>query len=430
MEPIIHPTTLRRIPPGAPPKRSSEGRIPRPRRAASLWRFAARTYPIASAGASSAARTYRRCSACPPRCPGARRLRPWRFRGWWGREDARRRQGGVRLGRGGSASRARTVGRRDSFDGGGVGVRDWRIRGGSLPRLAPCDIVGVAASPVRLRRRRDDPHRVVAPARRRRRRRRRRGRVSVRVPLRVGRADRCEVHRRGSGRVRRAGARRRKGDGRFIAGRQRAGDGVVPPRRRSRRFVLPGGFLARGAEGAGMPSGGAASGGATYESVAGVAGIRSSANADRTSVSSVVRCAFATLASRARGSTAAETTRIRPGMDPRASAAGSRPCVRHAPRLTSAGFVPVRIFVDGSDANALGDSAIFSTPSRRTRGCGRSSRVPRGAPRWCPWRVRTSRAPGTPSAAPRGDRAGPKTRARRVASSPASSFPRAWFRRR
>jgi len=40
------------------------------------------------------------------------------------------------------------------------------------------------------------------------------------------------------------------------------------------------------------------------------------------------------------------------------------------PRLTSAGFVPVRIFVDGSDANALGDSAIFQyavAPDARVR---------------------------------------------------------------
>ena len=124
------------------------------------------------------------------------------------------------------------------------------------------------------------------------------------------------------------------------------------------------GFLARGAEGAGMPSGGAASGGATYESVADVAGIRSSANADRTSVSSVVRCAF--------GDARVAGTWIHRGGNGAGIGGGgvaSVLCVP-PPRLTSAGFVPVRIFVDGSDANALGDSAIFQyavAPDARVR---------------------------------------------------------------
>ena len=130
------------------------------------------------------------------------------------------------------------------------------------------------------------------------------------------------------------------------------------------------GFLARGAEGAGMPSGGAASGGATYESVAGVAGIHW--KSDRTS-SSVVRCAFGDAfvagAWIHRGGNGNDEhshwddTRVHGG------GVTSVSCVT-PPRLTSAGFVPVRIFVDGSDANALGDSAIFQyavSPDARTR---------------------------------------------------------------
>jgi len=130
------------------------------------------------------------------------------------------------------------------------------------------------------------------------------------------------------------------------------------------------GFLARGAEGAGVPSGGAASGGATYESVAGVAGIHSS---DRTSSSGRVRCAF--------GDAFVAGAWIHRGGDgndehshwddTRRTFGGvtSVSCVT-PPRLTSAGFVPVRIFVDGSDANALGDSAIFQyavAPDARVR---------------------------------------------------------------
>ncbi len=148
------------------------------------------------------------------------------------------------------------------------------------------------------------------------------------------------------------------------------------------------GFLARGAEGAGVPSGGAASGGATYESVAGVAG--SIHPSDRTS-SSVVRCAFGDAfvagAWIHRGLGLGLGLTLNPGIhrggdgdgntfehvwdDARRYGGGvtSVSCVT-PPRLTSAGFVPVRIFVDGSDANALGDSAIFQyavAPDARVR---------------------------------------------------------------
>ena len=125
------------------------------------------------------------------------------------------------------------------------------------------------------------------------------------------------------------------------------------------------GFLARGAEGAGMPSGGAASGGATYESVAGVAG---GVHPDRKS--SVVRCAFGDALVSGAWHRRGGNGYPRPA-DGSASVGGvvSVLCVT-PPRLTSAGFVPVRIFVDGSDANALGDSAIFQyavAPDARVR---------------------------------------------------------------